>query len=224
LTNLFETAIIYLNNVSKIPKKYFLVFKIVFILILVSLIPLTTYRLRQNLDSPSQEDTTIAMVLGAGIINNSLPTKVLEWRLESAIELYKSKKITKILVSGDNSSFDHNEPEVMQNFLLKNGVPLNDIIQDFGGRRTIDSCWRAKNVFKVKKLYLISQDFHLPRATFLCSGQNIGVIPTSAQKTTSGIEFNGFIREVPASWVALWEEFGNYEPEIKGNGKEKILN
>lgn len=172
----------------------------------------------------NKNETSVAMVLGAGIINNELPTKVLEKRLESAIKLYNEKKITKILVSGDNSSVSHNEPEVMQNYLIKNGIPERDIIQDYGGRRTIDSCWRAKNVFKVKNLYLISQNFHLPRASFLCRNQNIGVIPEPAINSTLGIEFNGFVREIPASWVALWETSSSYEPEIKGNGSEQSIN
>lgn len=213
-----------MSIVTNIPKKYLIALKYIFGGLVVLLLPLTTYIIQEKLSMPDENETNVAMVLGAGIINNELPTKVLEKRLESSIKLYDEKKVTKILVSGDNSSIWHNEPEVMQNYLIKNGIPEKDIIKDYGGRRTIDSCWRAKNVFKVKNLYLISQKFHLPRATFLCRNQNIRVIPTPAINTTSGIEFNGFVREIPASWVALWETYGSYEPEIKGNGSEQSIN
>ena len=164
------------------------------------------------------------MVLGAGIINNTLPTQVLEKRLEKAIELYRDGKVTQIIVSGDNSDVDHNEPKVMRDYLINKKIPSVAIIQDFGGRRTIDSCWRAKNVFKVTQMYVVTQGFHLNRATFLCERQGLGVIPVIADDATLGVKIDGYIREIPASWVAIWESYTQYTPEIQGNGKEQIVN
>jgi SanA protein len=211
-------------NVPAVPKKIFFVIKILLALICTGLAPFGYFRIAQNFTRGSESETNVAMVLGAGIINNELPTQVLKERLEKSIDLYNQKKVSKILVSGDNSSVGHNEPEVMQSYLIKNGIPEKNIIQDYGGRRTIDSCWRAKNVFKVKNLYLVTQDFHLPRATFLCEHQGLDTLPMMAEDANLSVKFTGYIREIPASWVALWEAYGNYEPEIKGNGSEQSVN
>jgi SanA protein len=210
--------------VPAVPKNLLLFFKFIPLILLVVLIPFGYFKIAQNYTRGSQPEINVAMVLGAGIINNELPTKVLKERLEKSIDLYNQKKITKILVSGDNSKVDHNEPEVMQNYLVKGGVSEKDIILDYGGRRTIDSCWRAKNVFKVKNLYIITQGFHLPRATFLCEQQGLDTIPVTAEDANLSVKLTGYIREIPASWVALWETYGSYEPEIKGNGSEQIVN
>jgi SanA protein len=210
--------------VPTVPKKILLLIKILLALTCIVLVPFGYFRIAQNFTRGSGSETNVAMILGAGIINNELPTKVLRERLEKGIELYNQKKVTKVLVSGDNSSIDHNEPEVMQNYLVKNGVPEKDIILDYGGRRTIDSCWRAKNVFKVKNLYIVTQGFHLPRATFLCEHQGLDTLPVSADDANLSVKLTGYIREIPASWVALWETYGRYEPEIKGNGSEQNVN
>jgi SanA protein len=210
--------------VPTVPKKLIFFFKFLPVGLTIILIPFGYYKIAQNITRGAASETNVALILGAGIINNELPTKVLKERLEKGIELYNQKKVNKLLVSGDNSSIDHNEPEVMQNYLIKSGIPEKDIVQDYGGRRTIDSCWRARNVFKVKNLYLVTQGFHLPRATFLCEHQGLDTIPVVAEDANLNVKLTGYLREIPASWVALWETYGSYEPEIKGNGSEQSVN
>jgi SanA protein len=174
-----------------------------------------SYQLQKN-DSTSK----VALVLGAGIKNNRYPSKVLENRLEQSIELYKSGQIKYFLVSGDNTTIDYNEPEVMQNYLIKQGIPKENIIADFGGRRTIDSCWRAKNAFKADSVVIVSQSFHLPRAQFLCNSVGLKTFTSKADDSSWQVKINGYVREIPASIVALWEAWSNYEAEIKPDGKE----
>ena len=192
--------------------------------ILILLAPIIFLGLSLFIHQDKNVNAKVVMVLGAGIINNTLPTQVLEKRLEKAIELYRDGKVTQIIVSGDNSDVDHNEPKVMRDYLINKKIPSVAIIQDFGGRRTIDSCWRAKNVFKVTQMYVVTQGFHLNRATFLCERQGLGVIPVIADDATLGVKIDGYIREIPASWVAIWESYTQYTPEIQGNGKEQIVN
>jgi vancomycin permeability regulator SanA len=165
----------------------------------------------------------VALVLGAGIRNNSTPSQVLEKRLEASVDLYNRAKVKKLLVSGDNSSEYYNEPEVMKNYLLKQGIPEEDIIQDFGGRRTLDSCWRAKNAFKVEKLYVVTQQFHIGRTTYLCRSVGLTVIPVVAKDSSLQVALNGYIREIGASWVAIWEANTSYQAEIKPDGTETNL-
>ena len=72
-------------------------------------------------------------------------------------------------MSGDNRFLGYNEPESMQQYALSLGVPNEAIAMDYAGRRTYDTCFRAKAIFGVENALLVTQKFHLPRALFLCS-------------------------------------------------------
>jgi SanA protein len=164
----------------------------------------------------------IAIVLGAGVASNGKPTEVLAKRLDKAIELYKKGAVKIILVSGDNRRQNYNEPKAMKNYLISNDIPFDAIVEDLGGRRTIDTCWRANNVFKIKYAYLVTQSFHMPRSYFLCEQENIKVTPAIAKDPSVGVSFDNYLREVPASILAI-AEIMNYEPPIKATGDEKDL-
>jgi SanA protein len=88
--------------------------------------------------------------------------------LLTAKELYKEDKIQKIVVSGDNRVSHYNEPQVMYDYLVSEGIPKNSLVRDYAGRRTYDTCFRAKEIFEIEEALLISQGYHLPRAIFLC--------------------------------------------------------
>lgn len=167
------------------------------------------------------KNPSIALVLGAGVLPNKYPTTVLSYRLDKVKELYMNGNIQKIIVSGDNRVENYNEPEAMENYLEKQGVPSTDIIKDLAGRRTIDSCWRAKNVFKAKEVYIVTQAFHMGRAMFLC--KSVGLKVKSAYAKSEPTELiRSYLREIPASLIALLESF-YYEPPIKSDGTEQDL-
>jgi SanA protein len=115
----------------------------------------------------------VAIVFGAGLRYDGTPTAVLRDRVETAVQLYKQGKVEKLLMSGDNRFVDYNEPEAMRQYALELGVPDKDIVPDYAGRRTYDTCYRAKAVFQVDSAILVTQRFHLPRALFLC--ERLGV-------------------------------------------------
>jgi len=118
-------------------------------------------------------DTKIAIVFGAGLKYDGTPTAILEDRVKTAVELYQQGKVKKILLSGDNRFIDYNEPASMRAYALSLGVPSEDLILDYAGRRTYDTCFRAKYIFNVDQAILVTQNYHLPRALFLC--QQIGI-------------------------------------------------
>ncbi len=195
------------------------------VIIIIAVLPLSYFVYNvQRYDSNLQPKTII--VLGAGIINNSVPGNILRNRLDKAIELVQSKpEIKYIIVSGDNRSSDYNEPEVMKKYLEKNLVKTNSkvkIIPDYGGLRTIDTCYRAKNYFGVNSSYIVSQGFHLPRTKFVCNSVGLSVIPLTANDSNIGTTVWGYFREVFASWVSVKESIG-YQPAIKGDGSELRL-
>jgi SanA protein len=115
----------------------------------------------------------LAIVFGAGLRRDGSPTAVLRDRVETAAALYFRGKVEKILMSGDNSYEYYNEPESMKEYALSLGVPDAAIVMDYAGRRTYDTCYRAKAIFGVEEALLVTQGFHLPRALFLCNALGI---------------------------------------------------
>ncbi|MEP6924978.1 MAG: ElyC/SanA/YdcF family protein [Pyrinomonadaceae bacterium] len=114
-----------------------------------------------------------AIVFGAGVVSGGEPSPILEDRIITAVELYRAGRVKKLLMSGDNRFENYNEPAVMKERAIKLGVPETDIVEDFAGRRTYDTCYRAKEIFGVERAVLVTQKFHLNRALYLC--QNFGI-------------------------------------------------
>jgi len=105
-----------------------------------------------------------------------------KYRIEAAAELYHAGKIRKILVSGDNSRKDYDEPAAMRAALEAKGVAPADIVEDYAGFRTLDSIVRARKVFGVSKLTVISQPFHCKRALYLADHRGVDAIGFAARE------------------------------------------
>lgn len=161
----------------------------------------------------------VAIVFGAGLTRDGRPTAVLRDRVETAAYLYKTGKVEKLLVSGDNRFENYNEPAAMQAYAISLGVPEEAITADYAGRRTYDTCYRAKNIFGVHQAILVTQSFHLPRALYLCS--SLGVESTGvdadvrAYRLRSKVFWN--LREIPATLMALWEANVSHPLPVMGS-------
>lgn len=129
-----------------------------------------------------EEPPRVAIVFGAGLRGDGEPSPALQDRVVTAVELWRSKRVGKLLMSGDNQTENYDEPTAMKEAAMKLGVPETDIVLDFAGRRTYDTCYRAKEIFDVKKAVLITQEFHLNRAIYLCQGVGINVVGLSADR------------------------------------------
>jgi SanA protein len=123
----------------------------------------------------------VAIIFGAGLRRDGSPTAILRDRVETGVSLYFSGNVEKLLMSGDNSVVDHNEPEAMRQYAVSLGVPREDIVLDYASRRTYDTCYRAKAIFGVERALIVTQEFHLPRALFLCNSLGL---------EASGVEAN----------------------------------
>jgi len=147
----------------------------------------------------------VAIVFGAGLTRSGDATPVLKDRVATAAELYFSGKVQKLLMSGDNSTASYNEPEAMLRYALTLGVPESDIVLDYAGRRTYDTCYRAKVIFGVTDAILVTQRFHLPRALFLCNDLGVnatGVIADNFNYHRRSLLFWN-LREIPATVTAF---------------------
>lgn len=145
----------------------------------------------------------VAIVFGAGLRYDGSPTPVLEDRVATAVELYFSGKVEKLLMSGDNRFDSHNEPGAMLDYALQLGVPRQDIVLDYAGQRTYDTCYRARYIFGVTEALLVTQEFHLPRAVFTCN--NLGLPAEGVIADRRRYVGSATLRELPASLVAMWD-------------------
>lgn len=132
-------------------------------------------------ESPSE---SVAIIFGAGLRRDGTPTAVLRDRVETGASLYFSGKAKKLLMSGDNRVVEYNEPQAMRQYALSLGVPDEAIILDYAGRRTYDTCYRAKAIFGVENALLVTQRFHLPRALFLCNALGVQALGVEANNIT----------------------------------------
>lgn len=159
----------------------------------------------------------VAVVFGAGLLRDGSPTPVLRDRVATAAELYFSGKVEKLLMSGDNRVVEYNEPEAMRQYAISLGVPDEDIVLDYAGRRTYDTCYRTKAIFQVEDPILVTQGFHLPRAIYTCRAmgmQAVGVAADLRQYRRSSLLFWN-LREVPATLTALLQvHFTRPEPVL----------
>lgn len=136
---------------------------------------------------PAQD---VALVLGTSRQIRGKPNPFYEARLDAAAELFRGNKVRAIIVSGDNSRADYNEPRDMKNDLVARGIPANLITCDFAGLRTLDSVQRVVRVFGQSRVVLVSQRFHLQRALFLADHAGLSAVGLVAD-------------EVPSTWWRL---------------------
>ncbi|SHM88615.1 SanA protein [Chryseobacterium carnipullorum] len=166
-------------------------------------------------------ETKVALLLGTGkTLSNGMPNAYFYNRIQAAIDLYKSGKIKYILVSGDNSSKDYNEPEDMQLTLMKYGIPKERIVMDHAGFRTLDSVVRAKDIFGQTKLVIISQKFHNERAVFLARKNAIEAFGYNANDVNKYAGLKTNLREYLAKTKVYWDLLFGVQPKFGG---EKIL-
>jgi vancomycin permeability regulator SanA len=166
-------------------------------------------------DSPDLPRQHVAMVFGAGLNQAGGPSAMLYDRVQVAADLYKNNLVDKLLMTGDNSKVNYNEVEVMRKTAVDLGVADEDIVLDYAGFSTWDSCYRAHEVFELDQATLVTQKFHLPRALYACKQlgvQPVGVIADVQPYPTTWNE----LREFPAIFSTFWNLATNRQPQFLG--------
>ncbi len=148
-----------------------------------------------------------ALVLGAGVWSTGAPSSVLKERVSVAADLYHLGKVEKLLLSGDNRPAAHQETEAMRQLALQMGVPEQDLILDPAGERTYASCERARSVYQLTSVLIVSQSFQLPRALYLCDSLGLEGLGVSSDRANEHIKslIYWHLREIPAAFAAWWE-------------------
>jgi len=172
----------------------------------------TDGRLRTTADVPRTE---VAVVFGAGLWDGE-PSPYLAHRLDAAAKLYRAGRIEVVLVTGDNSREDYDEPDAMRTYLKRHGVPGTRIVSDYAGFDTWDSCVRAKKVFGVDEAVLISQDFHIRRALALCRAAGVTSYGIGVAARHDVTWYYGGTREIFAAGKAALDALFEPDPRFLG--------
>ncbi|MFW6690338.1 SanA/YdcF family protein [Streptomyces sp. MAR4 CNX-425] len=157
----------------------------------------------------------VALVFGAGLWGGE-PSPYLAHRLDTAAELYERGKVDAVLVSGDNSTRDYDEPTAMRRYLVDHGVPADAIVRDHAGFDTWDSCARAHRVFGVDRALLVSQRFHIRRALALCRAAGIDAYGVGVEEPHRGAWYYGGLREIPGAVKAAYDAAFTPDPKYLG--------
>lgn len=188
-------------NKATLGKKIIKILKITILLILMGIIAVISidrfvvltaekYIYEENIDI---EDLDCILVLGCAVWGGDTPSPMLADRLDKAIELYEAGVAPKIIVSGDHGDLYYDEVSVMWQYCIDAGVPSEDIFRDHAGFSTYESMYRAKAVFDVEKMVVVTQQYHLYRAVYSARALGVAAYGVSADD----IEYTGQLyREV----------------------------
>lgn len=169
-------------------------------------------RVRDVADVPAEP---VGVVFGAGLVDG-VPSGYLAHRLDAAAALYRAHKVRALLVTGDNSRPDYDEPGAMRAYLQAHGVPRSQVVLDYAGFDTWDSCARARRIFGVTRAVLVSQDFHIRRALALCSAAGVTAYGVGVAEPHDATWYFGGMREVAASAKAALDAAVRPDPTLLG--------
>ena len=116
-------------------------------------------------DIPSGNDAII--VLGAGVRGDGSPSDILSDRLETSLEVYNANLGNTFILSGDHGTVEYNEVRPMKDYIIEANINEKVIFMDHAGVSTYDTMYRAKEIFKVNKAVIVTNEYHLPRALYI---------------------------------------------------------
>lgn len=153
-------------------------------------------------DNAPQADAIL--ILGARVYSNGNVSLMLKDRLTAGYELYKQNKAEKILVSGDHGRKNYDEVNTMKTYLKDKGIPTEDVFMDHAGFSTYESLYRARDIFQVKKVIIVTQEYHLMRAIFIAKELGLEAYGVASDKHSydkhiyRGVMIKNELREIAA--------------------------
>tara|TARA_Y100001934_G_C12020701_1_gene616659 strand:- start:25 stop:669 length:645 start_codon:yes stop_codon:yes gene_type:complete len=185
--------------------------KIIYLLIIGAFLGVLNYTLiswltskENSFDIDEVPSKKVALILGTSeFLKNGSTNLYFKFRVEAVARLWRAGKIKYVLVSGDNSKKDYDEPSAMKEALIERGVPASRIVLDYAGFRTLDSVVRAKEVFGQDDIIIVSQQFHVERALILADFKGIEAYGYNAVDVEVYSGFRTKVREYFAR-IKLW--------------------
>jgi len=138
------------------------------------------------------------------------------YRIDATVELLNARKITYLVISGDNSRKDYNEPGMMKQDLVNAGIDSNLVFLDYAGFRTFDSMVRLREIFSQHSVTVISQQFHNERALYIAARESITAIGFNAKDVNKKMGFRTQLREKFARVKVFLDYLTGKEPKFLG--------
>lgn len=195
--------------------KHITYFLILLFLIFYGINMLITDYLKMARNFDEIQNAKAGLVLGAKV-NEDFLSHIFKDRLDAAILLYDNGKIEKILVSGDHGTKDYDEVNTAKKYLLSKNIKQEDIFLDHAGFDTYDSLYRAKKIFGITDVIIISQNFHLGRALYIAQNLGLNAQGFSADLHNYGSFIKNNIRESLARAKAFYDVNFNSLPKFLG--------
>ncbi|SHI49684.1 SanA protein [Mesonia phycicola] len=207
--------------------------KVQYLLIIIILSPIlfigaSNYFIEKNSINKTYFNTSqipqnkVGLVLGTSKkLQNGNINLYFKYRIEATVALYKEEKIEFILVSGDNSSKNYDEPSDFKEELIKFGIPEDKIFLDYAGFRTLDSVIRAKEIFGQNNITIISQQFHNERAIYIAEHNGINAVGFNAKNVSYAYGIRVQLREYLARSKVFLDILFHVKPKFLGD-KVKI--
>ncbi len=145
----------------------------------------------------TKENIDCILVLGAKV-ENGKPRPMLKDRLDVGIKLYNNKVSPKLLMSGDHGQKQYDEVNVMKSYAESLGVPSEDVFMDHAGFSTYESVYRAKEIFKAKKIVIVTQKYHLYRALYIAERLGVEAYGVASDPRQYAGQFGRDFREILA--------------------------
>jgi SanA protein len=162
-------------------------------------------------------DHDVALLLGTSPKVGSKPNYFYSERIKATTQLWKLGKVRAVLISGDNSTKNYNEPDQMKADLVAAGVPSEFITCDYAGLRTLDSVFRASMVFGVHSVVIVSQREHLERALYLASATELAGVGLAAADAPRWWQVRQHAREALARVKAMADLLWGRQPKYLGD-------
>ncbi|MBR5441601.1 MAG: YdcF family protein [Clostridia bacterium] len=105
------------------------------------------------------------MVLGAGLFDD-YPSHMLQERLNVGISVYNTNCTNRLLMTGDHGTVEYDEVNAMKDYAIEAGAVPNEVFMDHAGFSTYESMYRARDVFDVDSVIIVTQKYHLYRAVY----------------------------------------------------------
>lgn len=174
------------NTILKILK-FFVFLGIAAIIAVIGINVYLCNSVRSRIHHPDElklEEPDCILVLGAGVRDDGSPSHMLEDRLIVGKELYEAGISEYILLSGDHGREGYDEVNCMKDYMMDNGIPREPLFLDHAGFSTYESLYRAKEIFGVKKLVIVTQGYHLYRALYIADSLGLEAVGATADLRT----------------------------------------
>ena len=171
-------------------------------------------------------DMDCILVLGCKVGADGTLSHMLEDRLRQGVALYDLGAAPKLLMSGDHGTPEYDEVDAMKRYAVNAGIASQDVFMDHAGFSTYESVYRAKEVFEVQRVIIVTQEYHLYRALMIARQMGLEAYGVAANYRTYAGQTSRDIREILArvkdfGMTIFWPEptyLGEVIP-ISGNGE-----